>query len=221
MSPIRPENLARYPEDWPTISLAIKERAGWRCECLGECGRGTHDGRCPNRHGEPAYGTGSRVVLTTAHLNHTPEDCHPENLRAMCQGCHLHYDREHHAQTRAETRRREIAASGQGDLLAEYDALRAGVRETARDLWLAVAIPEHLFPREEDSAAAASARTAAGQTESRLAALAKTTRLGIGPAVAAAGVRSALMAAALREAAEVGADSGAHVRTGDDTPDGR
>ena len=24
-------------------------------------------------------------MLTTAHLNHTPEDCAPDNLRAMCQ----------------------------------------------------------------------------------------------------------------------------------------
>lgn len=215
MSPIRPENLDRYPADWPEITSRIKERAEWQCECLGECGRGTHDGRCPNRHGEPAYGTGSRVVLTTAHLNHTPEDCRDENLRAMCQGCHLHYDREHHAQTRAETRRREIEAAGQGDLLAEYEALRAEVRATAAELWVAAAIPEHLFPRDEDTSAAAFARTAAGQTESRLAALAKTTRLGIGPAVAVAGVRSALMAAAIREAA---ADSAAHVPTGDDTP---
>ena len=99
--PIRPENRERYPSDWPDISARIKHRAGWRCECAGECGRGTHDGRCPNLHQLPAYGTGSRVVLTTAHLNHTPEDCRPENLRAMCQGCHLHYDREHHAETRA------------------------------------------------------------------------------------------------------------------------
>jgi hypothetical protein len=29
----------------------------------------------------------------------------------MCQGCHLHYDREHHAETRARTRAAEIAAS--------------------------------------------------------------------------------------------------------------
>lgn len=99
--PIRPENRERYPSDWPDISARIKHRAGWRCECAGECGRGTHDGRCPNLHQLPAYGTGSRVVLTTAHLNHMPEDCRPENLRAMCQGCHLHYDREHHAETRA------------------------------------------------------------------------------------------------------------------------
>ena len=113
MSPIRAENRHRYPPDWPAISRAIKERAGWRCECLGECGRGTHDGRCPNRRGRPAYGTGSTVVLTTAHLNHTPEDCRPENLRAMCQGCHLHYDRDHHAATRHATRRAELERAGQ------------------------------------------------------------------------------------------------------------
>ncbi|HJR04592.1 MAG TPA: hypothetical protein VKA83_23325 [Methylomirabilota bacterium] len=106
--PIRPENLARYPPDWDAISLARREDAGWRCECDGRCGRPDEhldqDGRCRNRRGVPAFGTGSRVVLTTAHLNHIPEDCRPENLRAMCQGCHLHYDREHHAETRRATR---------------------------------------------------------------------------------------------------------------------
>lgn len=116
MSPIRASQKHRYPPDWADISRAIKDRAGWRCECTGECGRGTHDGRCPNRHGHPAYGTGSTVVLTTAHLNHQPEDCDPANLRAMCAGCHLHYDREHHAQTRAETRRTGAEEAGQGAL---------------------------------------------------------------------------------------------------------
>jgi len=108
--PIRPENRARYPADWPQISLGIKERAGWRCECAGECGRSTHDGRCPNVHGEPAYGTGSMVVLTTAHLDHTPENVDPGNLRAMCNGCHLHYDRDHHRETAAATRQAALAA---------------------------------------------------------------------------------------------------------------
>ncbi|QFP96850.1 HNH endonuclease [Gordonia phage Mcklovin] len=106
--PIRPENRGRYPADWADISQSIKERADWRCECHGECGRGTHDGRCQNRHGGNAYGTGSRVILTTAHLDHTPENCDPENLRAMCQGCHLHYDRAHHAETRRQTRERDL-----------------------------------------------------------------------------------------------------------------
>ena len=87
--PIRPENASRYPVTWEAISTAIKDRAAWRCECEGEC----------------AAGARSKVVLTTAHLNHTPEDCSDGNLKAMCQGCHLHYDRHHHAQTAYRTRR--------------------------------------------------------------------------------------------------------------------
>ena len=116
MSPIRPENRSRYGADWPEFSRAIRfERADGRCECEGECGRGTHDGRCPNRHGAAAYGTGSKVILTVAHLCHTPE-CR-EHVKAMCQGCHLHYDRDHHAQTRAATAAAERAAAGQETLL--------------------------------------------------------------------------------------------------------
>ncbi|MDX3233384.1 hypothetical protein [Streptomyces sp. ME19-01-6] len=111
--PIRPENRDRYPDNWPEISEAIKNRAAWRGECEGECGRGSHTGRCPNRHGQPAYGTGSCVILTTAHLNHMPEHCEPENPRAMCQGCHLHHDQDHHARTRAEARRTALEASPQ------------------------------------------------------------------------------------------------------------
>ncbi|HUX70457.1 MAG TPA: hypothetical protein VMV41_08105 [Cellulomonadaceae bacterium] len=120
--PIRPENRDHYPADWPDISLRIRhERAGDRCECHGECGRpGSHldlDGRCQNRNGKRAVGTGSRVVLTVAHLNHTPEDCTDTNLAAMCQGCHLHYDRDHHAETRSASRAAVLAAAGQGVLL--------------------------------------------------------------------------------------------------------
>lgn len=108
--PIRPENRHRYPKDWKAISQRIRfDRAGGRCECAGECGRNTHEGRCPNVHGGAAYGTGSKVILTTAHLNHAPEDCGDDNLRAMCQGCHLHYDREHHAETRRATLQAERA----------------------------------------------------------------------------------------------------------------
>lgn len=113
--PIRPENRGRYPADWKQISERIRfTRAGGRCECDGRCGRPEGhlglDGRCRNVHGLPAWTTRSRVVLTTAHLDHTPENCGDENLMAMCQGCHLHYDREHHAQTRrAGQRDREQA----------------------------------------------------------------------------------------------------------------
>jgi hypothetical protein len=100
--PIRESERARYPTDWPQISLAIRcDRAGWFCECLGECER--HDGWCLARNARPHPVTGSKVVLTVAHLDHTPENVEPDNLRAMCQRCHLSYDRDHHAATRAAT----------------------------------------------------------------------------------------------------------------------
>lgn len=99
--PVRPEERSRYPKNWREISAARKEAAWWRCECRGECGRrAPHDGRCPNRHGEPDYATGKRTVLTTAHLDHTPENVALGNLRVMCAPCHLAYDRDHHAETR-------------------------------------------------------------------------------------------------------------------------
>lgn len=40
------------------------------------------------------------IVLTVAHLNHVSGDDRDENLKAMCQWCHLEYDREHHHRTR-------------------------------------------------------------------------------------------------------------------------
>lgn len=142
MSPIRPENLERYPEDWPEISHRIRfVRAGGRCECVGQCGTDHEEElsfnaavdllfgdeelakvfgdlrRCMAEHGRPHPVTDSKVVLTTAHLNHVPEDCSEGNLMAACQRCHLRYDREHHAATRAETRATLLASSGQGVLL--------------------------------------------------------------------------------------------------------
>jgi len=121
--PVRPENKSRYPADWPEISKEIRfVRAGGRCECAGECGRGTHGGRCPNVHGGKAYSTGSKVVLTTAHLDHTPENCDPANLKAMCQGCHLHYDKDHHAETASRTR--AIAAAAGMSPLFEMETPR-------------------------------------------------------------------------------------------------
>lgn len=104
--PIRPENRERYGDDWSAFSDSIRfGRAKSQCECEGECGRGTHTGRCPNQHGGEAYGTGSEVVLTVAHLCHTPE-CR-EHVKAMCQGCHLHYDKAHHAETAFQTREQQ------------------------------------------------------------------------------------------------------------------
>lgn len=114
--PIRPENRLRYPINWAAISHRIRfARARGRCECRGECGR-VHAGmnldpytkpaRCEAIHGQPAE-TGSTVVLTVAHLDHTPENVHDDNLKAMCQRCHLAYDGNLHQKNAAETRARK------------------------------------------------------------------------------------------------------------------
>lgn len=103
--PVRAENRRRYPPDWPAISARIRfDRAGGRCECVGECGAGHAGRRCDAEHGKGHPITGSAVVLTTAHRNHRPEVCDDENLFAACQRCHLAYDRRHHAATRRRNR---------------------------------------------------------------------------------------------------------------------
>lgn len=111
--PIRPENRARYPKDWKAISKRIRhERAGNRCECVGECGD-SHGGRCKALNGEPHPVTLSCVVLTTAHLDHIPENCGDDNLKAMCQRCHNRYDMP---MRRAGMRERAFSALAAGDL---------------------------------------------------------------------------------------------------------
>lgn len=98
--PIRPENRARYPKNWKSeIVPRIRARSGNRCECTGQCGRShfyAYDvttNRCDARNGMPIDDiTGPCIVLTVAHLNHTPEDCRDENLLHMCQKCHNRYD---------------------------------------------------------------------------------------------------------------------------------
>jgi hypothetical protein len=74
----------------------------------------------------------TRIILTVAHLgtahaDGTPGDKHDkmdvrdENLAALCQKCHLNYDRDEHmvnaAKTRARKRQAAIVASGQLGLL--------------------------------------------------------------------------------------------------------
>ena len=100
--PIRPENKHRYPQDWPDVRARILARAGNRCEGSPDY----PDCRVRNHTTHPV--TGSFVVLTIAHLDHTPEHCEPDNLRAWCQRCHLNYDRPRHIANRRENRRRAM-----------------------------------------------------------------------------------------------------------------
>lgn len=108
--PIKPENRARYPDNWKAIRRKVMARAEYRCECEGECGlHRTTPGprRCTETHGKPAEWANGVVVLTIAHLDHTPENCADDNLKAMCQRCHLRYDSDHHTTNAAATRARK------------------------------------------------------------------------------------------------------------------
>jgi 5-methylcytosine-specific restriction endonuclease McrA len=95
--PIGPENRGRYPDSWGAIRVDILARAENRCEGSPQY----PDCRAVN--GAPHPVTGSRVVLTVAHLDHQPENCAPENLRAWCQRCHNTYDAAHRRESRRRT----------------------------------------------------------------------------------------------------------------------
>ena len=41
-----------------------------------------------------------RVVLTMAHLDHDPANNADDNLKMLCQWCHLNWDKLHHRETR-------------------------------------------------------------------------------------------------------------------------
>ena len=90
-----PMEAKRYPANWKQIAREKKDSTGWCCEFCGK--------QC-RKPGEP-FDTHTRT-LTVAHMNHIPEDCRPENLRALCAPCHLRYDASHHAQTRRERKQK-------------------------------------------------------------------------------------------------------------------
>ena len=136
--PIKPENMKRYPADWKLIRERILIRAANCCEHP-NCGARNYDvgywrkvmGRftwfeqvrgmttwreASQRAAELFHDDSEEsprptvIVLTVAHLNHQPEDCRPENLRAWCQRHHLAYDHDHH-RTNAQVTRRARAGT--------------------------------------------------------------------------------------------------------------
>lgn len=136
--PIRPENRNRYPKNWPEISKRIREEAGQKCEWCGvknhsyvfrciyegrECYQ-TEDATLHDANTGELISDDSeyfeleptgkdfavKVILTVAHLDHIPENCERDNLRALCQRCHLNYDRHIHVRNRRENRLRQERA---------------------------------------------------------------------------------------------------------------
>jgi hypothetical protein len=115
--PIRPDRRALYPlpAEWRRIREAILERAGGRCE-------GTpRDPGCRAVNREPHPVTGSRVVLTIAHMDHDPTNNAPGNLRALCNRCHLAWDAGYHAENRRLRRLYWEKSHGEGQARLELD----------------------------------------------------------------------------------------------------
>ncbi len=118
----------KYPPNWKTeIRPAVLERADNCCE---KCGLFNHQKvysvkhngqsiwfelpsdalRCagvPHLHGYEKEVKQVRVVLTIAHLNHDITDNRMENLKALCQKCHLNHDKELHARNARKTREKK------------------------------------------------------------------------------------------------------------------
>lgn len=142
-----PFQKCRYPEDWLEISQRIRQRDGNKCAWCGvpngavgyrdEMGAFWllyHSRDDVSVSSDILTDQGVKlitIVLTVAHLGvskpdgqlgdkHDKMDCRDENLVALCQRCHLNYDRDEHMKNAAETRRRKKIKAGQMCLFEDY-----------------------------------------------------------------------------------------------------
>ncbi len=88
-----PINYKKYHPDWKDISEHIRFiRAKNKCE------------NCKAENYKPHPDTGSKVILTVAHLDHNIKNNDFHNLKALCQKCHLNHDRHLHREKARLTR---------------------------------------------------------------------------------------------------------------------
>ena len=109
-----PVDWSKYPDCWAALSLNIRnKRAKGRCEW-----RYPNGARCAALNGQPHPVTGSKVVLTVAHLDHDTKNNLLCNLMAMCQLHHNRYDidfrvanrkRKHQAHVKAYYEQHKLA----------------------------------------------------------------------------------------------------------------
>ena len=132
-----PVDYKRYPSNWKSeIRPRILARAQNRCEKCGvqnhiEIVRSTENpewyivfdpdelGYLDPWNGEPIrlseipdgceHLKHVKVVLTIAHMDHDVGNNADDNLKALCQRCHLVHDAKHHAKNARETRRKKRA----------------------------------------------------------------------------------------------------------------
>lgn len=148
-----PVDWSKYPTFWPEIRAAALERSGNRCDLCGvenrrfivrekgagfryvDSGVGDYGSEL-----EAAYLDGEKpiqVVLTVAHLDHTPANCDPDNLRALCQRCHLRLDAALHGRNAARTRAvkaYEAKRASMGDMFREGPkSLKTPVKPTPEE----------------------------------------------------------------------------------------
>jgi len=103
-----PCNYKNYPPNWHfEIRPRILERDGNKCKF---CGVKNYAIGYRDSDGKFVYSNEGRlkIVLTIAHLNHDTTYNRDENLAALCQKCHLNYDKEFHKKNAAETKAREL-----------------------------------------------------------------------------------------------------------------
>ncbi len=106
--PISKENMKRYPggsinsKEWKAIRADILARASHNCEGSPEWPN------CRAINYNPHPETGSKVILTIAHLDHNPTNSDYNNLKAWCQRCHNKYDQPHRQKNAARTRRSKL-----------------------------------------------------------------------------------------------------------------
>jgi hypothetical protein len=115
-----PIDYSRYPENWHEFSRFIRfERAQNKCEW------------CGAMNGEPHPVTGSKVVLTVAHMDAPDGVCQceketgakcakAEHVAALCQRDHLTYDGKRHAFNARRTRASRAGQMWLGDMEKRY-----------------------------------------------------------------------------------------------------
>lgn len=111
-----PIDYKKYPANWKTeIRPAILQRANNCCE---DCGAPNYALIYRPNKGKPEWFHApeghqadsmaldgvkfTKIVLTIAHLDHDAcnHDVKPDRLKALCQRCHLLYDKEIHKNNR-------------------------------------------------------------------------------------------------------------------------
>ena len=106
-----PIDYSKYPPDWKErIRPEILKRAKYKCENCGaphksfrvDVSKGcvyylnSEDAKQENKLGIKT----TRIILTISHQDHNIMNNEYNNLKALCQKCHLKYDKELHLMNR-------------------------------------------------------------------------------------------------------------------------